>query len=155
VGALLHILGVSPEEVNPVNAPKSASRGKKLIVVGIAMVAMAGIAIPVSGAVGGESPDREPAVGEVPSPTSKPSARYLDSTNVRAARATSAGTKQKLKKLTKRVNRLENEVYDCERLVPVTQYFGYDYNNAEFQTTALDYTDAGDVIDDYVVVYVC
>jgi hypothetical protein len=137
-------------------APRSDSRRKRLIVVGVAAtLAIAGIAIPASGALGGSSPDREPAVGNAPSPISKPSARYLDSTNVRAARATSAGTKQKLKKLTKRVNRLENEVYDCERLVPVTQYFGYDYNNAEFQTTALDYTDAGDVIDDYVVVYVC
>lgn len=61
---------------------------------------------------------------------------------------------QKLKQLTKAVNGLAYDAYTCERVVPITQYGDFADVNG-FATTGLDYTAAGSVPSDNMVVYTC
>lgn len=53
---------------------------------------------------------------------------------------------------------LLHEVVDCEQLMNVTQYFGYEYDDGfggTVLTTALDQTEPGDTAGARVVVYAC
>ncbi len=65
---------------------------------------------------------------------------------------------KKLRQLRKAILALEDEVYGCEMLLPITQYSGYLYDDGaggSFPTTALDVTESGDDPDTYALVYVC
>jgi hypothetical protein len=53
------------------------------------------------------------------------------------------------------VGALAHDAFVCEQITPVTSYFGYDYFGTPGAVTALDYTDTGDVPDDWMVVYTC
>ncbi len=81
----------------------------------------------------------------------------------------SADLRGKVRKLSGKVNSLSGQVdslqaelgqargqLGCLRSLPVTQYFGYDYNFDDFLTTALDITEAGDPnVSFYVVRDAC
>jgi hypothetical protein len=60
---------------------------------------------------------------------------------------------KKLNKLNKKVKAVQREIYNCEKVTPVTSYFGYWYGQSGGFTTALDYTEPGDQRDDWMVVY--
>jgi len=66
-----------------------------------------------------------------------------------------AVTPKQFAALQKRVKNLEGVVNLCfQKAAPVTQYDGYqatDVNNAPIETSALDFTDAGDTPDAYVL----
>jgi hypothetical protein len=66
-----------------------------------------------------------------------------------------ACVRKQLANLTAAFNDLSYSYWECELLVDVTQYDGYDYANASFQTTALDFTEEGDFADEAMVVYDC
>ena len=65
---------------------------------------------------------------------------------------------RRLSCINRTLNLLLNEIYNCEAITPVTQYYGYFYDDGGggyFDTTALDYTESGDLADDFMIVYVC
>ena len=66
---------------------------------------------------------------------------------------------QTLTRLSKDVKNLKRDAFQCEQVVNVTSYDGYLYSPdggaTVFGTTALDYTDTGDVPTDQFVVYTC
>jgi len=62
---------------------------------------------------------------------------------------------RKLKRQVRTLRTRVNALFACERVVPVTSYFGYDYQGVTNATSALDYTDPGDPIHAWVVVDIC
>jgi hypothetical protein len=62
---------------------------------------------------------------------------------------------KQIRKLKSQVRVLRAEVFGCERLLPISQYYGYEYGGADQLTTALDVTESGDPVDTYVVVDAC
>jgi hypothetical protein len=134
-------------------------RKRVIIAVVAATTVLGGAAI----AVGDSSDSRVPAE---PTAGPDPIQRKLGEVNRQlnqslAARVSCQSTScinRTLTRLTSAVRRLNRETFQCERLVNVTQYFGYDYSadgTTFFRTTALDYTEQGDPPSDRVVVYVC
>jgi hypothetical protein len=55
----------------------------------------------------------------------------------------------------KKLQELAYDVFQCEQVVGVTSYNGYWYGYYGDYTTALDYTEPGDLRDDWMVVYTC
>jgi len=45
----------------------------------------------------------------------------------------------------------DQQTITCLKTVPVTSYFGYDYNGIANATTALDFTTSGDPVDAWMV----
>ena len=101
------------------------------------------------------------AATSTPSHTTKSGADAQRSSRATAPRRAGCKlrcVKRKLAKLTKRFNALHTSYYNCEQLVDVTSYFGYEYGDGEggtVETSALDFTDEGDFADEQVVVWVC
>jgi hypothetical protein len=62
---------------------------------------------------------------------------------------------RQIKRLKRQVRALRITVFGCERLVPVTQYQGYEYGGTGAQTTALDITEDGDQVGAWFVIDIC
>lgn len=144
---------------------RSSSRLRAVIAV--ATITILGVAAGVALAAG---PDRAPrAAGDGPTATSSAKGSFSRVSPAATARPSGGSVRRQLRQLAKAHNRLvrshnrlvgaHNQLarafYDCEEIVPVTQYFGYDYNGNIGATTALDFTDPGDPVDEEVVTWIC
>jgi hypothetical protein len=67
--------------------------------------------------------------------------------------------KRALSQLNRAVNTLNFETFNCEALLDLTQYFGYEFDNQDglgtFLTTALDQTEPGHPVNARALVYIC
>src|SRR5262245_30083688 len=99
-------------------------------------------------------PDREPAAttaAEAPKPAAKPSKLAQSSAPARKAAGVRCRT---LRCINHALTVLSRDAFQCERILNLTRYGGYEYTGG-FTTTALDYTGSGDAVDKRVVIYVC
>jgi hypothetical protein len=130
----------------------------RLLMGGIAaMIVLGGSAL----AIAGNGERRTPA----PTAQSGPANAKLDAKTqlLKGLKAKKCQTvqcfNQQIKKLNKAVNNLERDAFVCEKFVNMTQYSGYVYTpdggSSFFETTAIDYTEAGGAPTDRVVVYTC
>ncbi len=111
-------------------------------------------------AIGGESAQRAPVSTPPPAEKAKsqPQAAVDIARAAARARCKLNCVKRKLNQLIGAHNALANDYYNCETLVPITSYDGYEYDDGAggtVITSALDFTDSGDFPDELAVVYVC